>query len=48
MNRLEFSWFLPTFGDTTAYADPTQRVTPSLDMFKCVVTVARPPGSNTC
>lgn len=44
MNRLEFGWFLPTSGDTTAYADPTQRVTPSLDMFKRVVTAAEAAG----
>ena len=40
MRQLEFGWFPPTSGDTTAYADPTERVAPSLEMFTSVVTAA--------
>jgi len=40
MKKLEFGWFLPTSGDTTAYADPTRLVAPSLDMFSRVVAAA--------
>lgn len=44
MRQLEFGWFPPTSGDTTAYADPTERVAPSLEMFTSVVTAAETAG----
>lgn len=41
MRPLEFGWFLPTSGDTTAYADRGKAVPPSLEMFDRVVRVVR-------
>ena len=40
MRPLEFGWFLPTSGDTTAYADREAAVPPSLAMFDRVVAAA--------
>jgi alkanesulfonate monooxygenase len=44
MRPLEFGWFLPTSGDTTAYGDRNQAVPASLDMFDRVVTAAEAAG----
>ncbi len=44
MRQLEFGWFLPTSGDTTAYADRGANVPPSLDMFDRVVAAAEAAG----
>ncbi len=41
---LEFGWFLPTAGDTTAYADRDAEVPPSLEMFDRVVAAAEAAG----
>ena len=38
--RLEFGWFLPTAGDTTAYGLPSAQVPPSLDLFDKIVGAA--------
>ena len=35
--RLEFGWFLPTAGDTTAYGLANAQVAPSLELFDKVV-----------
>ena len=40
MRQLEFGWFLPTAGDTTAYADRDADVPPSLEMFDRIVAAA--------
>jgi alkanesulfonate monooxygenase len=44
MRPLEFGWFLPTSGDTTAYGDPSQAVQPSLEMFDRVTRAAEDAG----
>ena len=44
MRPLEFGWFLPTAGDTTAYADRNAGVAPSLEMFDRVVAAAEGAG----
>lgn len=44
MRPLEFGWFLPTSGDTTAYADRSTNVPPSLEMFDRVVAAAEAAG----
>jgi len=44
VSRLEFGWFLPTAGDSTALADPSTRVAPSLDYFTRVVAAAEAAG----
>lgn len=44
MRPLEFGWFLPTSGDTTAYGDGAELVPPSLEMFGRVVTAAEAAG----
>ena len=41
--RLEFGWFLPTAGDTTAYGVSSAQIPPSLELFdKADVPVAAP------
>ena len=40
MRRLEFGWFLPTAGDTTAYGVADALVPPSLQLFDKVVQAA--------
>ena len=45
MRQLEFGWFLPTAGDTTAYADRDADVPPSLEMFDRIVAAAEAAGS---
>ena len=42
--RLEFGWFLPTAGDTTAYGLASAQVAPSLDLFDRVMTAAEEAG----
>ncbi len=42
--RLEFGWFLPTAGDTTAYGLPSAQVPPSLDLFDKIVGAAEAAG----
>lgn len=44
MRQLEFGWFLPTAGDTTAYADRDATVPPSMAMFDRVVAAAEKAG----
>ena len=44
MRQLEFGWFLPTSGDTTAYADRDADVPPSLEMFDRIVAAAEAAG----
>ena len=44
MCPIEFGWFLPTSGDTSAYADPSQAIQPSLDMFDRVTRAAEDAG----
>jgi alkanesulfonate monooxygenase len=44
MRRLEFGWFLPTAGDTTAYGLASAQVAPSLEMFDRVVAAAEVAG----
>ena len=44
MRQLEFGWFLPTAGDTTAYADRDADVPPSLEMFDRIVAAAEAAG----
>ena len=42
--RLEFGWFLPTAGDTTAYGLASAQVAPSLELFDKVVAAAETAG----
>ena len=42
--RLEFGWFLPTAGDTTAYGLPSAQVPPSLELFDRIVGAAEAAG----
>ena len=42
--RLEFGWFLPTAGDTTAYGLASAQVAPSLALFDRVVERRRDGG----
>ena len=42
--RLEFGWFLPTAGDTTAYGSPSAQIPPSLELFDKVVGAAEAAG----
>src|SRR6266550_1810493 len=44
MRRLEFGWFLPTAGDTTAYGLASAQVAPSLPLFDKVVSAAEAAG----
>jgi len=44
MQRLEFGWFLPTWGDTTAYGLDEAFVPPSLELFDRVVANAEAAG----
>ena len=44
MRRLEFGWFLPTAGDTTAYGVADSLVPPSLPLFDKVVQAAEAAG----
>jgi alkanesulfonate monooxygenase len=42
--RLEFGWFLPTAGDTTAYGVASAQVAPSLELFDKVTAAAEAAG----
>jgi len=42
--RLEFGWFLPTAGDTTAYGLASAQIAPSLELFDKVVAAAETAG----
>ena len=42
--RLEFGWFLPTSGDTTAYGLASAQIAPSLELFDKVVAAAEAAG----
>jgi alkanesulfonate monooxygenase len=42
--RLEFGWFLPTAGDTTAYGVTSAQVGSSLELFDRVVAAAEAAG----
>src|SRR5690242_8119798 len=44
MQRLEFGWFLPTAGDTTAYGLASAQVASSLPLFDRVVAAAEAAG----
>ena len=44
MRPLEFGWYLPTHGDTTAFNDAGAEVAPSLDLFERVVEAAEQAG----
>src|SRR3954462_9850577 len=44
MRKLEFGWFLPTAGDTTAYGLANAQVAPSLALFDKVVAAAEAAG----
>ena len=44
MRRLEFGWFLPTAGDTTAYGLASAQVAPSLELFDKVTEAAEAAG----
>jgi alkanesulfonate monooxygenase len=44
MRPLEFGWFLPTSGDTTAYGRSPQEVTSSPEMFARVIEAAEAAG----
>lgn len=43
---LSFGWFLPTFGDTTAFGDPQARIPASHALFDAVATAADEGGFN--
>ncbi len=42
--RLEFGWFLPTAGDTTAYGLASAQIPPSLELFDKIVGAAEAAG----
>ncbi|MBV8394305.1 MAG: LLM class flavin-dependent oxidoreductase [Alphaproteobacteria bacterium] len=44
MRKLEFGWFLPTAGDTTAYGVASAGIAPSLDLFDRVTRAAETAG----
>src|SRR5947207_15981234 len=44
MRKLEFGWFLPTAGDTTAYGLASAQVPPSLELFDKVTAAAEAAG----
>ncbi len=44
MRKLEFGWFLPTAGDTTAYGLASAQVPPSIDLFDRVTAAAEAAG----
>jgi len=44
MRKLEFGWFLPTAGDTTAYGVASAQVAPSLALFDKVTAAAEAAG----
>ncbi len=44
MNALEFGWYLPTNGDTTAFKVPEKERPPSLDLFERIIQAAEGSG----
>ena len=44
MRKLEFGWFLPTAGDTTAYGVASAQVAPTLELFDKVTAAAEAAG----
>jgi hypothetical protein len=48
MRKLEFGWFLPTAGDTTAYGVASAQVAPSLALFDKVTAAAEAAGFEYC
>ena len=44
MRKLEFGWFLPTAGDTTAYGLAAAQIAPSLALFDKVTAAAEAAG----
>ena len=44
MRKLEFGWFLPTAGDTTAYGLASAQVAQSLPLFDRIVAAAETAG----
>ena len=44
MRKLEFGWFLPTAGDTTAYGVASAQIAPSLELFDKVTAAAEAAG----
>ena len=44
MRRLEFGWFLPTAGDTTAYGLASAQIAPSMPLFDRIVEAAEAAG----
>ena len=48
MRPLEFGWYLPTHGDTTAYGLPEAQVPGSAELCDRVVQAAEAPASSIC
>ncbi|PON18593.1 hypothetical protein C2W62_07205 [Candidatus Entotheonella serta] len=44
MNRLEFGWYIPTNGDTTAFNAPDKQRPPSLELFERIIHSAEAAG----
>ncbi len=44
MTTLEFGWYLPTNGDTTAFKDPEKQMPPSLNLFERIIHSAEGAG----
>ncbi len=44
MNTLEFGWYIPTNGDTTAFKVPEKQMPPSLDLFERIIHSAEAAG----
>jgi len=44
VGRLEFGWFIPTYGDSTTVGDPSTLVPPSADLFVKVARAAEDAG----
>lgn len=44
MDALEFGWYLPTNGDTTAFKVPEKQRPPSLDLFERIIQAAEGAG----
>ncbi len=40
LRPLEFGWYLPTHGDTTAFTDASADIQPSLELFEAIVAAA--------
>ncbi len=44
MRQLEFGWYLPTNGDTTAFRDPEAEIAPSPEMMERIIRAAEDAG----